>query len=82
LTYTSNALAPSSMRVEKPRSRAARSIPECCLESQRRIEAARKDYLLLKKEGEPAEAKEGQGEVELTEASTDRVQRQLSELAQ
>jgi len=82
LTYTSRALAPSSSRVEKPRSPAARPIPEWCLEYQRRIEAARRDYLLLKEQEEPEEAEEGQGEVQMTEANSDLVQKQLSELAQ
>jgi hypothetical protein len=82
LTFTRKALAPSSMRVEKPRSPAAWPIPEWCLGYQRRIEAARRDYLLLKEQGEPEEALEGQGEIEMTEANTDLVQKQLSELAQ
>jgi uncharacterized protein Yka (UPF0111/DUF47 family) len=56
-------------------------IPEWCLEYQRRIEAARRDYLLLKDQAEPEEAHECQGEVEMTEASTDLVQEQLSEVA-
>jgi len=76
------ALAPSSSRIEKPRSPAARPIPEWCLNYQRRIEAARKDYLLLKEQEQPEEEIEGQGEIEMTEANTDLVQKQLSELAQ
>jgi hypothetical protein len=55
---------------------------EWCLECQRRILAARRDYLLLKEQEEPEEAEEEQGEVEMTEASTDLVQRPVSELAQ
>jgi hypothetical protein len=46
------------------------------------MEAARRDYLRLKGQAEPEEAEEGQGEVEMTEANTDLVQRQLWELAQ
>ena len=57
-------------------------IPECCLEYQRRIEAARKDYLLPKEQWEPNQAEQGQGEVEMTEANTDLTQKQLLELAQ
>ena len=82
LTYTSKALAPSSSGVQKPRSPAARPIPEWCLEYQRRIEAARKDYLLLREQEEPEEALEGQGEIQMLEANPDLVQKQLSELAQ
>jgi len=70
------------MRVGEPRSPAARPIPEWCLEYQRRIEATRRDYFLLKDQEEPEEAVEGQGEVEMIEANTDIVQEQLSELAQ
>jgi len=82
LTFTSKALAPSSWRVEKPRSPAARPIPEWCLAYQRRTEAAQRDYLLLKEQEKPEEALEGQGEIQMTEANTDLVQKQLSELAQ
>jgi hypothetical protein len=82
LTYSSKVLAPSGSRVEKHQSPAAWGIPEWCLEYQRRIEAAQRDYLLLKEQGEPEEAEQGQGEVEMTEANTDLVHRQLSELAQ
>jgi hypothetical protein len=80
--FTSKALAPSSSRVEKPRSPVARPIPGWCLEFQRRIEAARRDYLLLKEQEEPEQALEGQGEIQMTEANSDLVQKQLSELAQ
>jgi hypothetical protein len=38
--------------------------------------------LLIKEKGEPEEALEGQGEIEMTEANTDLVQKQLSELTQ
>jgi len=82
LTFTSKALAPSGSRIEKPRSPAARTTPEWCLEYQRRIEAARREYLLLKEQEEPEEALEGQGEIQMLEASPDLVQDQLSELAQ
>lgn len=82
MTYSSKVLAPSGSRVEKLQSPAAWGIPEWCLEYQRRIEAAQRDYLLLKEQGEPEEAEQGQGEVEMTEANTDLVHRQLSELAQ
>ena len=71
LTYTSNALAHSSSRVEKPRSPVARPIPEWCLGYQRRIEDARKEYLLIKEQEEPQEALEGQGEIEMLEPNTD-----------
>jgi len=82
LTFTSKALGPSSSRVEKPRSPAARHIPEWCLEYQRRIEDARRDYLLLIEQEEPEGAPEGQGEIQMTEANTDLVQKQLLELPQ
>ena len=81
-TFTSKALAPSGSRVEKPRSPAARPIPEWCLGYQCRIEAAQKDYFLIKEQAEPEEALEGQGEIKMLEPSTDLVQDQLSELAQ
>jgi predicted nucleic acid-binding Zn-ribbon protein len=82
LTYTSKALAPSSSRVEKPRSPAARAIPDWCQDYQRRIEAARRDYFLLKEQEEPEEALEGQGEVQMSDVNSDLVQKQLSELPQ
>jgi len=46
------------------------------------MEVTRKDYLLLKSQEEPDVATCGQGEVDMTEANTDFVQRQLLELAQ
>jgi hypothetical protein len=82
LTYPSKAWAPSSSRIEKLRSPAGRTIPEWCLEYQRRIEGAQRNYLVQKEQGEPEEAKKGQGEIEMTEASPDLVQNQLAELAQ
>jgi hypothetical protein len=75
-------MAPSSSRVEKPRSPAVRSIPGWCLEYQERIEAARRDCLLIKEQEVPEEAPEGQGEKLMSENDTDLVQKQLSELAQ
>jgi len=81
LTFSSRALAPSSSRVEQPRSPAARPTPEWCLECQRKKDAARRDYLLITQQGEPEEVVEGQGEVEMIEANTDLVQEQLSDLA-
>jgi hypothetical protein len=60
----------------------ARPIPEWCLEYQRRIEATRNDYLLLTEQEEPEEAQDDQGEVEISVASPDLIQRQLSGLAQ
>jgi len=82
LTFNSKALAPSSSRVEKPQSPVAKPIPKWCLGYQRRIEAARKDYLLIKEQAEPEEALEGQGEIEMLDQNSDLVQEQLSELAQ
>jgi len=82
LTFTSKALALSGMRVEKPRSPVARPIPEWGLEYHRRIEAARREYLLIREQEEPKEALEGQGEIEMLEPNTNLVQEQLSELAQ
>jgi len=49
---------------------------------QRRIEAARREYLVLKHQEEPVEAPEGQGEIEMSKTKPDLVQRQLSELSQ
>jgi len=60
----------------------ARPIPEWCLGYQRRIDAAQRDYLLIKEQGEPEEALQGQGETEMSDQNTDLVQEQLSELAQ
>ena len=68
--------------MEKPRSPAARPIPEWCLEYQKRIEDARREYLLIKEQAEPEEALEGQGEIDMLELNTNLVQGQLSELAQ
>jgi hypothetical protein len=82
LTFTSKELALSSWRVEIPRSPAARPILQWYLEYQRRIEAARRDYLQLKEQEEPDEALEGQGEIQMTEANSDLVQKQLSERTQ
>ena len=82
LTFTSQALAPSTSRVEKTRSPTQRPVPGWCLEYQKRIEDARRDYLRLKEQEEPEEAPEGQGEVEMLESNTNLVQEQLSELAQ
>ena len=82
LSYTSKALAPITSRIEKLRSPAARPISEWCLEYQRTIQAAQRDYLLLKEQGEPEGAEDGQGEVEMAEVNTDLVQKQLSEHAQ
>jgi hypothetical protein len=48
----------------------------------KRIEDTRRDYLLLKEQEVPEEAPEGQGEIQIMEASSDLVQKQLSELAQ
>ena len=81
MTFT-QALASRRSGIETARSPTTRTIPEWCLGYQRRIEAARRDYLLLKEQEEPDEALEGQGEVEITEANTDLVQKQLLKLAQ
>jgi len=80
--YNSKALAPSSSRIEKPQSPAGRVIPEWCQSYQRRIEEARREYLLLKDHEEPEEAVSGQGEIVMKEADSDLVQQQLSELGQ
>ena len=82
MTYTSKALLPVSSRIEKPRSPAQRDIPAWVQNYQNRLEEARREYLLLKDHEEPEEALEGQGEVVMTEANTELVQEQLSELAQ
>jgi len=82
LTFNSWAIAPSSTRIETPQSPAGRAIPEWCKDYQRGLEAARREYLRLESQEEPNETPSGQGEAEMTEANTDLVQRQLSELAQ
>jgi hypothetical protein len=82
LTFGSQALAPSGSRIEKPRSPAGRAIPARFQEHQRRIEAGRREYLLLKSQEGPEEAESGQVEVEMTAANTDLVRNYLSELAQ
>jgi len=82
LTYTNKALAPSGLKVEKPRSPAGTANPAWCQECQRRIENAQREYLLLKSQEEPDEAPSGQGEVEMNEASTNLGQKQLSGLGQ
>jgi len=68
--------------IEKPRSPAGRAIPEWCQGYQRRIEAARREYLLLKSEKEPVEVPSGQGEIKMSEANNNLVQKQLSPLDQ
>jgi hypothetical protein len=75
-------LAPSSSRDEKSQSAVARIIPEWWLEYESRIEAARRNYLLLKEPVEPEEAEEGHGEVNMSEAIPHLVQSQVSNLAQ
>jgi hypothetical protein len=82
LTFGCKALQPSSSRIEKPRSPAAKAIPEWCQEYQRTIEAAQRDYLLLEEPEEAKEAESGQSKVEMREPDNDLVQKQLSELAQ
>jgi hypothetical protein len=54
----------------------ARHITKWCLDYQKSIEAARKDYLLLKEQEEPEDALEGLGEIEMAEANTQLVQKQ------
>jgi hypothetical protein len=58
------------------------AIPEWSQEYQRRIKAARREYLLLKEQQEPQHVASRQGEAKMQEADTDLVQKQLSELAQ
>jgi predicted nucleic acid-binding Zn-ribbon protein len=60
----------------------ARPTLEWFLEYQGRIEAARRDYLLLKEQGEAKESVEGQGGIEMTEVNSELVQIQLLELEQ
>jgi len=81
LTCTSKALVLSAFWVEKPRSTVARAIPEWCREYQKRIEATRKDYLLLIQQKETPEASKGQVAMGMSD-NRDLVQKQLSELAQ
>jgi hypothetical protein len=82
LTWKSGALAPSGPRVEKPRSPAAREIASWVQEYQRRIEQARLEYQQMKAMEAPEEAELGQGELEMEDASSSLVQKQLSKLAQ
>ena len=51
-------------------------------EDQRQIEQARLEHQQIKAIEYPEEAEEGQGELEMTDANPNLVQKQLSELAQ
>jgi hypothetical protein len=82
LTWKSSALAPSGSTVEKPRSPAAREIPAWVQDYLRRIEQARLEHQQMKAIEFPEEAEEGQGELEMPDANSNLVQKQLSELAQ
>jgi len=82
LLFNSLALARSNTRIEKPQSPAGSAITEWLQEHQWMMEATQRDNLLLKSQEEPDVATCGQGEVDMTEANTDLVQRQLLELAQ
>jgi len=68
--------------IEKPRSPVGMTIPEWCQGNQRRIEAAQREYLVLKSHEEPEEALNSQGDVEMSEPSNNLVEKQVSELAQ
>jgi len=83
LTYLSEASQKPSSRVEKRssvKSAAARALPEWCRKYQQRLEAAAEEIRLIKEYGEPEEAIEGLGEVEMAES--DPVRTKLQELTQ
>jgi len=80
LTFSSRALLPSCSRVEKPQSPSARAIPDWGQKYQRRIEEAKREFILLKEQEEPKEAQSGQGKLEMREADTSLVHREFSVL--
>jgi hypothetical protein len=82
LSWKSSALAPSRSGVEKPRSPAARENPIWVQNYQRQIEHARLEHQQMKAIEYPVEAEEGQGELEMPDANSNVVQKQLSELPQ
>jgi len=82
LTWKSSGLAPSGSRVEKRRSPVAREVAAWVREYQRRIQQARLENQQMKALEYPEEEEEGQGEREMTDANSNLVQKQLSELAQ
>jgi len=73
---------PVSSNIEKPQSPAPREVPIWVQQYQNRLEEAQREYLLLKSHKEPEKAQEEHGEVQMSEANSDLVQDQLSELAQ
>jgi hypothetical protein len=68
--------------VEKPPSPAGREIPGWVQDYQHRIEQARLEHQQMKAIEYPEEAEEAQGELEMPDANSNLVQKQLSELAQ
>jgi len=82
LTLTSSALAPSGSRVEKPGSPLAKLIPPLLHQSQRRIEEARLDHQQMNVLEYPEGAEEGLGELQIPDANSKLVQKEMSELAQ
>ena len=82
LTSKSSALAPSGSPVEKPRSPAAREILALVQEIQSRIEQDRLEHQQMKELEYPKGAEGGQGELEMTDANSNLVQKRFSELVQ
>jgi hypothetical protein len=81
-TWKSCALVPCGSRVEKPWSPAAREIPAWVLDYQRRAEQARLQHIHMKVIEYPEETQDSQGELEMPDANSNLVQKQLSELMQ
>jgi len=83
LTYLSGSSVQKLSRIEKrssDKSPAAREIPVCCQQYQQRLDAAAEQVRLIRENGEPQEAEQGLGEVEMREQ--DSVQTKLQELTQ
>ena len=73
---------PSGSLVEMPRSPWAREIPSWVLDYQTRIEHTRLEYQQMRSIEALEDAELGQAELEMQDASSSLVQKQLSELAQ
>jgi len=82
LTWKGGVLARSGSRVEKPQSPAAKDIPAWVKDYPHQIEQARLEYQTMKSIEFPEEAELGQGELQMTDANSNSLQKQLSELAE
>jgi len=86
----SRTVAQNTLQVEKgssDKSPAVQGVPALCLAYERRLEAAREQFGLIKQVREPAEAKLGIGEVSLQEADPvpgklDQITQQLMHVVQ